>query len=179
MFIRCIHCVVFTALCSFRCVHCVVLIALCSVRCVHCAVFTALYSLRCGHCVVFTALPCVALRCPAFTLRVPSSTFEGGVEGFTVAFLAGSLGKQAKHSVRERSDPVWADAEGAVLKVARGFQQARDQPLKTTSFQTFPCMWSKYFNLRSVLFGCPPAARHMRPTIWIRKCSLAWQNKQI
>lgn len=54
-------------------------------------------------------------------------TFEDGAEGFTVAFLAGSLGKQAKRSVRERSDPVWADAEGAVLKVSRGFQQARDK----------------------------------------------------
>eukprot|EP00903_Cladosiphon_okamuranus_P014096 g13102.t1 len=46
------------------------------------------------------------------------TTFEGDVEGFTVAFSAVSLGKQAKRSVRERSDPVWAEAEGAVLKLA-------------------------------------------------------------
>lgn len=68
--LRCVHCIVFIALLSLRCVHCVVLIALCSFRCVHCAVFTALYSLRCGHCVVFTALPlrCASVPC-VYTAR--------------------------------------------------------------------------------------------------------------
>lgn len=51
------------------------------------------------------------------------STFEGGVEGFTVAFSAGALGSQEKRSVRNRSDPVWAEAEGAVLAAARPYQQ--------------------------------------------------------
>ncbi|CAM9737427.1 unnamed protein product [Ectocarpus sp. 12 AP-2014] len=49
--------------------------------------------------------------------------FEGGVEGFTVAFLAGSLGRQEMRSVRERSDPAWAEAETSVLAAARHFQQ--------------------------------------------------------
>lgn len=43
-----------------------------------------------------------------------------------MAFSAGALGKQAERSVRRISDPVWAEAEGAVLTLARRFQQARD-----------------------------------------------------
>ncbi len=58
-------------------------------------------------------------RCSTF-----GRVFEGGVEGFTAAFTAGALGKQEKRSVRERSDPVWGEAEGAVLTAARQFQQA-------------------------------------------------------
>ncbi|CAM9239896.1 unnamed protein product, partial [Scytosiphon promiscuus] len=52
------------------------------------------------------------------------ATFEGTVEGFVVAFLAGALSRQKTHpSARERSDPVWAEAEGGILAAARRFQQ--------------------------------------------------------
>lgn len=55
----------------------------------------------------------------------PRSTFEGGIEGFTVAYTAGALAQEKGRSVRERSDPVWLEAEHAVLAVARRFQQVR------------------------------------------------------
>lgn len=104
-------------------------------------------------------------------------TFEGGVEGFTVAFSAGSLGNQAKRSVRERSDPVWAEAEGAVLKVARRFQQARDQRLQYYASSSWIAHLNTIqapmnFNIHRPL---PARPRQPRPTFPTRV--LAWPTK--
>lgn len=64
-----------------------------------------------------------ALACLSGSRHPTLSTFEGGIEGFTVAFSTGALGNQEERSVRDRSDPVWGEAEGAVLAAARRYQQ--------------------------------------------------------
>lgn len=61
------------------------------------------------------------LTSPRHTDRI----FEGGVEGYTVAYLAGALSRQAGRDVHGRMDSVWAEAEAAVMKIAREYQQVQ------------------------------------------------------
>lgn len=56
-------------------------------------------------------------------IRVNFSIFEDGTEGFTLAYISSALAHQKGRAVRQRSDPVWLEAEQAVLAMARKFEQ--------------------------------------------------------